>query len=374
MAEEKGREWKSDISHHFPIYSRMQAWMPCKQTPYKSTTVDPGGSCRYTDYIPPRNILGGTSKRGTLCFNFIILYPVSKRWIDRWTWCAHWRRSLRLRGLGFFLVSQKASKWSKMIGKVTGQGTNHILYTCVRSLALFQNIFLMTMMQPGWWMHIDEREEARVQECKRELASSSAFIWPRINRIQEFFFCSVSQPSTGIQSILYPFVGIGRKQRKKELEEHHSDPAVLPMAFKYLMYEHYNGGCHLHMQVYMYCTHLSRLDLEFRHVLTCQCFYRNLWMNSFFLKVVFLNIFLLLFPQLRQDPRDILQGFRLWQSVLPEQWGSIWRTSFMCRRPITLEGATSPIRLVVHGTLDILSCDNFGVQYVRVFLIISGFY
>jgi len=32
-----------------------------------------------------------------------------------------------------------------MFGKVTGQGTN----TCVRSLALFQNIFLMTMMQPG---------------------------------------------------------------------------------------------------------------------------------------------------------------------------------------------------------------------------------
>ncbi len=56
---------------------------------------------------------------------------------------------------------------------------------------------------------------------------------------KSFVSCSVSQPSTGIQSILYPFVGIGRKQRKKELEEHHSDPAVLPMAFKYLMYEHY---------------------------------------------------------------------------------------------------------------------------------------
>ena len=89
-------------------------------------------------------------------------------------------------------------------------------------------------MQPGGEpMHIDEREKSRVQECTREL-SSSAFIWPHINSIHEFFFCSVSEPFQ-TKSNRYPDVGIGRKQRKKELEEHHSDPAVLPMAFKYLI-------------------------------------------------------------------------------------------------------------------------------------------
>jgi len=48
-------------------------------------------------------------------------------------------------------------------------------------------------------------------------------------------FFSVQSRSLQTKCNRYPDVGIGRKQRKKELEEHHSDPAVLPMAFKYLI-------------------------------------------------------------------------------------------------------------------------------------------
>ena len=108
MAEERGRAWKYHVS---PYKAGCRLECHASKPPIvqkKTATLDPCGLCRYTDYIPPRNILGGASKRGTLFWlhQFVLYRVVSKRWIDRWTRCAHWRCSLRLRGLGFLLVSQ----------------------------------------------------------------------------------------------------------------------------------------------------------------------------------------------------------------------------------------------------------------------------
>ena len=111
---------------------------------------------RYSDYIPPRNILGGASKRGvepcgvwwatrktyTASQNWFVhicalwelpkiankdeqrcdvegVFPLS--WaaqrcnlVRRWPWCAHWRRSFWLWGLGFRLkelACQNQCRW-----------------------------------------------------------------------------------------------------------------------------------------------------------------------------------------------------------------------------------------------------------------------
>lgn len=227
MAEERGRAWKYHVS---PYKAGCRIECHASKPPIvqkKTATLDPCGLCRYTDYIPPRNILGGASKRGTPFLTSSVCTVPSgvqemNRQVDQVCSLAVFSSASGTGFLGFLLVSQTCLVKSQVKVPIPVSGAWRFSRTY------------------SWWlwcsqvvvMHIDEREKSRVQECTREL-SSSAFIWPHINSIHEFF--SVPSRSLQTKSNRYPDVGIGRKQRKKELEEHHSDPAVLPMAFKYLI-------------------------------------------------------------------------------------------------------------------------------------------